>query len=138
MKVEFEKPYDEDDDDFDYEEFASALRETLLSAAEESLTKRADEKYITYPDIENIQDYEVSYMLFCNAIEDDAKIERSPYDRYMSLSAKSNERCITIKIPRYLYLAMKAATHIDISPYTNGTLKLSLFYSDIYKKELIE
>lgn len=138
MKVEFEKPYDEDDDDFDFEEFADTLREVLLSAAEESLKERGDKKYITFPDVENMQDFDASYVLLLNAVGEDVKVERSSSGRSMTLSIKSVGREITIKNPKYFYLAMKAASSVDISPYTSGVLGISLTYNDVYKKELLE
>ena len=138
MKVEFEKPYDEDDDDFDFEEFADTLREVLLSAAEESLKERGDKKYITFPDVEKMRDYNAAYELLLNAVGDDAKVVRSSSGRSMTLSIKSVGRDIPIKNPKYFYLAMKAASSVDISPYTSGILGISLTFNDVYKKELVE
>ena len=134
MKVEFEKPYNEDDDDFDFEEFADTLREVLLAAAEESLKERDGKKYITYPDVEKMQDFNASYVLLLNAVGDGTKVER----RSSSFLIKSDGREITIRNPRYFYLAMRAASSVDIIPYVRGMLEISLTFNDVYKKELVE
>ena len=134
MKVEFEKPHNEDDDDFDFEEFADTLREVLLAAAEESLKERDGKKYITYPDVEKMQDFNASYVLLLNAVGDGTKVER----RSSSFLIKSDGREITIRNPRYFYLAMRAASNVDIIPYVRGMLEISLTFKDVYKKELVE